>query len=169
MFDHDILGLRVVRWCRQWSEKGQPYLPFDDYTPLSITTTSVHDSSTIRQWFNEEIETRSLQNNQTEKKEICNVGDLINLKENKKFSPEIAEAILTECAKSASLWYINPLQDYLYMNKKYWLENAQEERINVPGTVNKFNWTYRLPVSLEELAEDKDLIQKIQKICKGRY
>ena len=96
------------------------------------------------------------------------MGDLINLKENKKFSPEIAEAILTECAKSASLWYINPLQDYLYMNKKYWLENAQEERINVPGTVNKFNWTYRLPVSLEELAEDKDLIQKIQKICKGR-
>ena len=168
MLEHNILGLRVVRWCRQWSEKGQPYLPFDDYTPLSITTTSVHDSSTIRQWFNEEIETRSLQNNQTEKKEICNVGDLINLKENKKFSPEIAEAILTECAKSASLWYINPLQDYLYMNKKYWLENAQEERINVPGTVNKFNWTYRLPVSLEELAEDKDLIQKIQKICKGR-
>lgn len=168
MLEHNILGLRVVRWCRQWSEKGQPYLPFDDYTPLSITTTSVHDSSTIRQWFNEEIETRSLQNNQTEKEEICNVGDLINLKENKKFSPEIAEAILTECAKSASLWYINPLQDYLYMNKKYWLENAQEERINVPGTVNKFNWTYRLPVSLEELAEDKDLIQKIQKICKGR-
>ncbi|MCR4742974.1 MAG: 4-alpha-glucanotransferase [Treponema sp.] len=168
MLEHKILGLRVVRWCRKWSQEGQPYLPFEDYTPLSITTTSVHDSSTIRQWFDEEIKNRKLEKNQTEKEEKCNVGDLIDLEENQEFSPEIAESILKECGKSASLWYINPLQDYLYMNKKYWLESAQEERINVPGTVNKFNWTYRLPVSLEELLDDKDLINKIQNICNGR-
>ena len=51
---HKILGLRVVRWCRKWSEPGQPYVPFSEYTPLSVTTTSVHDSSTVRQWWDEE-------------------------------------------------------------------------------------------------------------------
>ena len=53
---HKILGLRVVRWCRKWSEAGQPYVPFEDYTPLSVTTTSVHDSSTLRQWWEDEKE-----------------------------------------------------------------------------------------------------------------
>ncbi len=50
------------------------------------------------------------------------------------------------------------------MNKKYWLENADDERINVPGSVNQFNWTYRIPCSVEALNEDSDLINKIKKI-----
>ena len=31
------------------------------------------------------------------------------------------------------------------------LKNADDERINVPGSVNKFNWTYRIPASIEDL------------------
>lgn len=136
---HKILGLRVVRWCRKWDEKDQPYVDFKDYEPLSVTTTSVHDSSTIRGWYDEE---------------------------EKDFSPEEAFEILKNCAQSASMWYIPPLQDFLYMNKKYWLSTAAEERINVPGTVTKFNWTYRIPVSLEDLSSDNELIEKIKKISK---
>ena len=30
MKKYDILGLRVVRWCRNWSEAGQPFVPFDE-------------------------------------------------------------------------------------------------------------------------------------------
>jgi len=134
MAQHNILGLRVIRWCREWSKEGQPYIPFEDYTPLSVTTTSVHDSSTIRGWWEEE------------------------------FTPEIAEKILKDGATSASMWYVNPLQDYLYMNKKYWLENADDERINVPGSVNSFNWTYRIPCSIEELNKDEELQNKIKNI-----
>ena len=50
MEKHDILGLRVVRWCRDWEKHGQPYVVFKDYTPLSVTKPSIKDSSTIRQW-----------------------------------------------------------------------------------------------------------------------
>ena len=69
---------------------------------------------------------------------------------------------------SASLWNISPLQDYLYMEEKYWLSDAADERINIPGTVSAFNWTYRLPASLETLLSDKKLIEKIQK-QRGKY
>ena len=89
--------------------------------------------------------------------------DLSKLSE-KPFSPEIAEAILKASASAQSVWFIPPLQDLLYMKEDCWLENAKDERINIPGTVTKFNWTYRMPVSIEELASDKTLINRIQKV-----
>lgn len=159
MTQHKILGLRVIRWCREWSKEGQPYVPFEDYTPLSVTTTSVHDSTTIRSWW--EGEKASAISNQSSEK--MSVRDMVEDGE-EDFTPEIAEQLLLEGAKSASMWYVNPLQDYLYMNKKYWLENADDERINVPGSVNNFNWTYRIPCSVEDLNKDKNLQNKIQKI-----
>ena len=62
--------------------------------------------------------------------------------------------------------FINPLQDYLYLQQKYFLEDAQSERINVPGSVNAFNWTYRMPVSVEALLQDEEFIQRVQKVVK---
>ena len=177
---HKILGLRVVRWCRKWSEAGQPYVPFAEYTPLSVTTTSVHDSSTLRQWWDDEKESVKafiIQNADifgietgaadgplftAPKEEIEPKADAIARSE---FTPEVAEKILQASASSASQWFIPPLQDFLYMDKGLWLEKASDERINIPGTVTEFNWTYRLPVSLEELSKNQELINKIQKIA----
>lgn len=157
MKSHNILGLRVVRWCRKWDIKNQPYIPFDDYEPLSVTTTSVHDSSTIRDWYENGIEDAF----------FAKDDDLLEKKSTQEdFSPDIAFDIMNKCSKSASIWYISPLQDFLYLNKKYWLENSKTERINIPGTVTKFNWTYRLPVSIEELLADNELIEKIKLIAR---
>lgn len=155
MNKHNILGLRVVRWCRNWELDGQPYVPFEEYTPLSVTTTSVHDSTTIRQWWQEEKDSV---------KAFILANSDFNHSETEDFSPEIAEEIMTLAGQSASIWNISPLQDYLFMNQKYWLKNAEDERINIPGTVTAFNWTYRLPVSIEELDNDSELIKKISKI-----
>ncbi|MCQ2576792.1 MAG: 4-alpha-glucanotransferase, partial [Treponema sp.] len=154
---HDILGLRVVRWSREWAEEGQPYVPFEDYEPLSVTTTSVHDSSTIRQWWNTE-------------KESAQAFIKANLEsfeeEYAEFTPETAEKIMKLASSSASQWHISPLQDFLFMEEKYWLENADDERINIPGTVTAFNWTYRIPVSIEDLMKNKKLIEKINTVSK---
>ena len=175
MAKHDILGLRVVRWCRKWSEGGQPYVAFADYDPLSVTTTSVHDSSTIRQWWQDEkasVEAFVRSNPSyfgidADPEADRNTFELaVSTIKSGDFTPTIAEAIMKASATSASRWEINPLQDYLYMNKAYWLADGSDERINIPGTVTKFNWTYRLPASLEDLTKDKDLIEKIKKISK---
>lgn len=176
---HNILGLRVVRWCRKWSEPGQPYVPFADYTPLSVTTTSVHDSSTLRQWWDDEkdsVKAFIIQNGESFGIETGALdGPLFTAPKEEiepksaqiaasAFSPELAEAVLQASTTSESQWFIPPLQDFLYMDKSLWLDKASDERINVPGTVTEFNWTYRLPCTLEDLAKNQDLINKIKKI-----
>lgn len=157
-----ILGLRVVRWCRKWDEEGQSYVPFEDYEPLSVCTTSVHDSSTMREWFNNSQFTI----NNSQLMEIKNEETESELsKTNNLFDSQLSIGnLLSACKASKSTWFIPPLQDLLYINKKYWKENAEDERINVPGSVNPFNWTYRIPARLEELLEDKELCEKIKEL-----
>lgn len=157
-----ILGLRVVRWCRKWDEEGQPYVPFEDYEPLSVCTTSVHDSSTMREWFNNSQFTinnsqlMEIKNEETES-ELSKTISIVN-------SQLSIVNLLSACKASKSTWFIPPLQDLLYINKKYWKENAEDERINVPGSVNPFNWTYRIPARLEELLEDNELCKIIKEL-----
>ena len=86
--------------------------------------------------------------------------------EYEEFTPEAAEKIMKLASTSASQWHISPLQDFLFMEEKYWLENADDERINIPGTVTAFNWTYRIPVSIEDLMKNKKLIEKINNVSK---
>ena len=169
MAKHNILGLRVVRWCRMWDKEGQPYVSFPDYTPLSVTTTSVHDSSTIRQWWGDEKDSvKAFIRANAEAFGIQEADSKVDQMADQQFSPEIATIVMKTAGASASYWHISPLQDFLYMNKEYWLENPEDERINIPGTVTKFNWTYRLPATVETLSADKELIKKIAEICKTK-
>ena len=152
----EILSLKVVRWCREWEKNGQPYIPFDQYPALSVATTSVHDSSTLRQWWNSEKDSvRAFLS-------ACKTENCPD--SNSAFTPDIAEFILKTVAKCASLLLINPLQDYLFLEHCFYLENENDERINVPGSVNSFNWTYRIPVSIEEMSENKSLLNKIKTV-----
>ena len=178
MKKHNILGLRVVRWCREWGEPDQPYVPFKKYEPLSVTTTSVHDSSTIREWWEtekESVEAFIKANPAAFGLKEDAEGPLFDKPENeisqgakalaqRDFTPELAQTILSVSATSASQWFIPPLQDFLYMDKSFWLTKASAERINIPGTVTKFNWTYRMPCAVEDLIDNKELIDKIKEI-----
>lgn len=161
-----ILSLRVYRWCRRWKEGGQPFVQFADLPALSVCTTSVHDSSTLRQWWNDE-------------KEAANVfahtypwafglegwdNDGINAIAYSPYNEKIALGILKALSNANSLWCIHPMQDFLSLESAYWLENPDEERINIPGTVSQFNWTYRLPVLMEDLLKNESLIEKIKEI-----
>jgi len=83
-----------------------------------------------------------------------------------KAAQEKAEKEAQKAALCNSRWLINPLQDFLYLDHKYYLENTQDERINVPGSVNEFNWTYRIPCTIEELKQNQALLNKINEIVK---
>ncbi len=157
-----ILGLKVVRWCKKWEEKNQPFEDFESYPKNSVVTTSVHDSSTMREWFEtmETLECAELNSLYTkitgETKKLYQTGD--------EFTPETASDFLTLCAKTNGAWFINPIQDWLYLDKKYYAKKASDERINIPGTVTKFNWTWRMGVTAEKLSENKKLCNNISKI-----
>ncbi|MFA6855767.1 MAG: 4-alpha-glucanotransferase [Treponema sp.] len=158
MKDNTILSLRVVRWAREWNKDGQPYIPFSEYPSLSVTTTSVHDSPTIREWWEQDAYAASLF--------AKTYPDSFDSQKKlyKFFTPETARCILSAAAAAGSMWCIHPLQDFLYMNKSYWLEKPSDERINIPGTVSPFNWTYRMPVPIETIEKDDELILNIKTI-----
>ncbi|MCQ2611189.1 MAG: 4-alpha-glucanotransferase [Treponema sp.] len=168
MKEHNILGLNVVRWTRYWDKEDQPYVDFADYRPLSITTTSVHDSTTVRQWWADESKAALdfVKDNEEAFAEIADCSTEEGIEKLKTFTPEIAQAVLNAAASSASTWCIHPLQDFMYMDESLWLEDAKDERVNVPGCVNEFNWTWRMPCLVEELIKNKKLTDKIQDVCK---
>ena len=157
MKKHDILGLRVVRWCRQWEEPGQSYVALEDYEPLSITTTSVHDSSTIRGWWQ----------NEGAGKDFLRDFDKAEGIDANVFDEKTAAFVLGTIARAKSAFCIHPIQDLLHLSPAYYDENPDAERVNVPGSVTDFNWTYRIPKTVAQLSKDKALINEIKNIVEA--
>ena len=151
-----ILGLRVIRWHRKWDKEGQPYVPFDEYPQLSVCTPSVHDSSTIREWWEHEAD-------QMQFSGFIGVPSLPA-----KYNPGTAKIILSKTASSRSRFRVFQIQDLLHLSAKWYSNDPAQERINVPGTSNEFNWTYRLPAQIEEIAKDRDLILTIRELSRIR-
>lgn len=162
----NIMSLRVVRWSRNWREGGSPYYVLQDFPHLSVTTTSVHDSSTLRQWWCQEKDSVQAYLNMWQWADKHRLQEEVSWGDaNAPFTPDTANFMLKSSACTGSAWFVNPLQDYLYLDGNYYLEDMDAERINVPGSVNEFNWTYRLPVSVEDLLKNKEIINKINTIA----
>ena len=149
-----ILGLRVVRWCRRWDLDHQPYIPVEEYPELSVCTAAVHDCSTLREWWEHEADQQQF------------AGFIGFPSLPKMYNPGIAKAILTKIASARSRFRVFQIQDLLHLSLKWYAEDPASERINVPGTCNEFNWTYRLPASIGEIGKDKELVKTIADLSK---
>ena len=150
----DILGLRVVRWHRLWDAENQPFIPFEEYPELSVCTAAVHDSSTIREWWEREV-------NQEQFAGFIGFPSLPKI-----YNPGTAKAILAKTASARSRFRVFQIQDLLHLCAKWYTEDPASERINVPGSYNDFNWTYRLPASIEEIGKDSELIKTVAELSK---
>ncbi|MDR1950227.1 MAG: 4-alpha-glucanotransferase [Spirochaetaceae bacterium] len=148
-----ILGLRVVRWFRDWGREGQPYIPFEEYPELSVCTPAVHDSSTLREWWEREADQEG----------FCSFIGVPSLP--KVYNPGTAKIILSRTAGAVSRFRVFQIQDLLHLSPKWYAEDPGSERINVPGTYNDFNWTYRLPATVGELGRDTVFIQGVKELA----
>ena len=148
----NIFGLRVVRWHREWDKDGQPYVPFEDYPELSVCTAAVHDSSCLREWWEQEADQQFFSG-------FIGVPSLPKI-----YNPGTAKVILHKIASAASRFRVFQIQDLLHLSNRWYSEDPASERINVPGTMNDFNWTYRLPAEICELAKDEDLIRSVAEL-----
>ena len=149
-----ILCLRVVRWFCEWDKEGQPFIPFHKYPVLGVCTPAVHDSSTVREWWEKEV-------NQKQFSGFIGVPSLPKV-----YNPGTARIILAKVTSARSRFRIFQIQDLLHLSKEWYANNPESERINVPGTCNDFNWTYRLPATIEEIAKDKELINSVAELTK---
>ncbi|MDR1362679.1 MAG: 4-alpha-glucanotransferase [Spirochaetaceae bacterium] len=147
-----IFSLKVVRWERDWNTEGHPYIPYNEYPDLSVCTTSVHDSTTLRQWWNDEADQEL----------FAAFNGAPSLP--KSYNPGTARAFLRQAASAGSRWRIFPLIDLLHLTPRWYAEDPASERINIPGTSNEFNWTWRLPATIEEMEKDTELVSVIKEL-----
>jgi 4-alpha-glucanotransferase len=149
----NILGLRVLRWHREWDKEGSPYVPFEEYPELSVCTPAVHDSSCLREWWDREADQQQFAG-------FIGIPSLPKV-----YNPGTARILLSKIAAAASRFRVFQIQDLLHLSNRWYAADPASERINVPGTTNEFNWTYRLPAVISELAKDKDLIRQIAELA----
>ncbi|MDR0551470.1 MAG: 4-alpha-glucanotransferase [Spirochaetaceae bacterium] len=148
-----ILGLRVTRWHREWNKEGTPYVPFAAYPELSVCTPAVHDSSTVREWWEREA-------SQDEFAHFIGAPSLPRV-----YNPGTARTVLKAIAQAASRFRVFQIQDLLHLSPRWYAEDAASERINVPGTNNEFNWTWRLPATICEIADDTELVNAVKELA----
>ncbi|MDR0382885.1 MAG: 4-alpha-glucanotransferase [Spirochaetaceae bacterium] len=147
-----ILSLKVVRWEREWDKAEQPFIPYKEYPELSVCTTSVHDSTTMREWWEREAD-------QPLFAEFNGAPSLP-----KDYNTETARAFLRQAASAGSRLRIFPLIDLLHLASRWYAADPASERVNVPGTCNDFNWTWRMSASIAETGTDSEFINAVKEL-----
>jgi 4-alpha-glucanotransferase len=148
-----ICGTRVMRWERRWAENGEFISP-NNYAIDSLTTVATHDTETLQQWWK----------NQPHEAQLF--SDFKGWAYHPILSREHHREILWDSHHSNSLFHINPLQEYLTLIPGLSWPNPDDDRINVPGTLSDQNWSYRLPLPLEELNKQNSLKYLMQEMIK---
>lgn len=151
-----ICGTKIMRWERYWEGDGSFINP-KDYIPESLTTVSTHDSETLAQWWEDFPEESKL------------LAESLGWMYTPKLIQKYRKALIRQSHHSGSLFHINLLQEYLGLFPQLSWETPEEDRINIPGTVSDFNWTYRFRPSFEEIAENKELKQAMTEILRPSY
>jgi 4-alpha-glucanotransferase len=127
-----LLSLEVQRWPKRM---GQLFGMPAEYPYLSVCTTSTHDMSTIRGWWEEEPETRqqfwtAVMGRQGTTPAQCD--------------EEICRFVVVQNLAGASMWCILPFQDWLSIDPELRHPRPEEERINVPA-MSRHYWSTDAP------------------------
>lgn len=149
MHQLQMLSLEIQRMPKD------PTLTFADtrnYPYLSVCTTSTHDMSTLRGWWEEDGVVRQRYYNEV----LGQWGEAPFYAE-----PWICKAILRNHLWAPSMLAIFPLQDWLSLDGTLRRIHPQEERINVPSNPRHY-WRYRMHLTLEQLLESDTLNDQIR-------
>jgi 4-alpha-glucanotransferase len=125
-------GYRVIPWERAWNAKGTPYLDPKTFPKESVASWSTHDTAPIVGWWDEL---------KAEEREA--LGTMLKL-DAKATADERWALLMRTLMTSGSDLALVLAPEIL----------NQKERINTPGTVGGANWTYRFPMTIEDLEKD---------------
>jgi 4-alpha-glucanotransferase len=135
-----VPGYRVQRWEREWKVEGQPFRDPASWPEVSVATTGTHDTDSLADWY------ESL--GDAERRALLALPGLSRLRERApaRFDDQVRDDLLELLYAARSDLLLLPFQDLF----------GHRERVNVPGTVNDQNWTYRIPATLSRLLADTD-------------
>lgn len=143
-----VLSLEIQRMPK---DPKQTFADTYRYPYTSVCTTSTHDMSTIRGWWEEDrAKTQQFFNHV-----LHEFGE----------APYFCEAwvcdkIVDQHLASPSILCILPLQDWLSVDAEVRRKDPNEERINVPANPLHY-WRYRMHLTLDELNNQDELNKKI--------
>lgn len=149
--DLKILSLEIFRMSKN------PETAFGDpaaYPYMSVCTTGTHDTSTLRQWWEEDRELSARYWHEV----LHEAGDPPYWCE-----PWLCERIIRMHTASPSMLTILPLQDWLSVDGDIRAEDPASERINVPS-IPKYYWRYRMHLSLEDLMGNAGLTAALKEL-----
>ncbi|TGK53934.1 4-alpha-glucanotransferase [Leptospira kanakyensis] len=141
LFERQMIGIDVVRWTKSFTT-GE-FIPEASYRKNAISVLSTHDTSLVLDWWKNEGDLES---------KLQFFFDRLK-KPRPKTEDQILLGLLSFVLGTSSLFSIQLFQD-LALGVPSVLENPEKHRINLPGTADHSNWTYRFPVLFEEFASD---------------
>ena len=153
MDELQILSLEIQRMPKEY---GLEFGNLERMPYMSVGTSSTHDMSTMRQWWEEDREVTQRYYNQV----MHEYGPAPLFCE-----PWICQRIIESHLQSNSMWVILPLQDWMAMDGSLRNNDTFGERINDPANADNY-WHYRMHICLEDLIAATPLNQKIYSLVK---
>ena len=120
----------------------------------SVCTFSTHDMATLRQWWDEDASrTQDYFNSM-----LYHEGNAPH-----PLPGWLARDIVSRQLASPSMLCVLSIQDWLAMDERIRLDDADAERINIPANPHHY-WRYRMHISLENLMADKSFTENIRNL-----
>lgn len=149
----DILSLEVQRMPK---DPNATFVNPKNNNYLSVDTTSTHDTSTLRGWWEED----GMMTNRFYREMLGHEEGAPYFAE-----PYVCREIVKQHLDSTSMWVILPIQDYIAMDGEYRWDQTQREQINVPANPDN-HWCYKMHQSLESLNERQGFNDKLSSMIK---
>ena len=141
------LGILSLEIQRMPKDPNVEFAHPSDAPYLSVCSTSTHDMSTLRGWWEED----RVHSERFFRLVMGQKGEFPYFME-----PWVAREILNMHLYSPAMWAIFPIQDLLAMDGRLRWDNTEGERINVPAIAQHY-WRYRMHLKLEDLMEEQKL------------
>lgn len=120
----------------------------------SVCTISSHDMPTLRQWWDENPErTQDYYNSM-----LYRGGSAPH-----PLPGWLTRDIISRHLTSGSMLCVISIQDWMAMDERLRLPDADAERINIPSNPKHY-WRYRMHVNIEDLAADKSFTENISEL-----
>jgi 4-alpha-glucanotransferase len=129
-----VPGYKVMQWEREWETADENFKPPASYPEASLATTGTHDTEALTVWW-------GMQTVAERARLLAALGLGARVDAARELGEPGVDAVLEALYASPSVLTVEPLQDLFVWSA----------RINRPGTVSDFNWSWRLPLPIERL------------------
>lgn len=139
-----VPGFKVLRWERAWHQPGQPLIDPASYPAASVALSGTHDTESLAQWWRELLE--------SDRVALLALPGMHAgpVHAASPFVPQVRDTLLRGVLGSASRYVMVPLQDVF----------GWDVRINTPATVNDSNWTWRVPVPVDQWGQSPEWVER---------